>query len=109
MQKKSSSGSNYLLHQKRLASVNDIKEVLAPSSFSCPICNQGFVSLKSDSKNLESWSLAISQGLTIYPKDGLNYDRLQRHSVVLKIAFSDRTINLQDILEELVQGIFIYI
>ena len=106
--------SNYLLHQKMFASIGEIKEFINPS-FSCPICNQGFVSrnamyrhLRSDSYTQETLSckeVAISQGFHIYPKDGINYDRLKRHTLVFKISFSDYTINLRDILEVLVQGI----
>ena len=110
--------SNYLQNQKMLASNGEINEQLLAPNFLCPVCNQGFVSrnamyrhLRSDYSNtdtMESSSckqLAINQGLAIYPKDGINFDRLKRQTVVLKIAFSDYSTNLQNILEKLVQGI----
>ena len=109
--------SDYLQYKKMRASIGELNELLAPT-FLCPVCNQGFVSrnamyrhLRSDYSNMgtmESSSckqLAINQGLAIYPKDGINFDRLKRQTVVLKIAFSDYSTNLQNILEKLVQGI----
>ena len=99
-----------LRYQKMLASTGEFAELTA---FACPVCNQGFVSrnamyrhLRSDSSTMETSckELAINQGLAIYPKDGINFDHLKRQTVVLKIAFSDYSTNLQIILEEMVQG-----